>query len=150
MTTRNHLMFSKLRGMVLLLSGLLAANAAVRADDPAVEKELKKLAGEWTIKNDSGAEISYTFKGDKLEVKAPTRSYKMTVKIDPAAKPEKTIDFHIDEGPDDAKGKTSKGIYKFEDDDSFTFCMRPEGDRPDKYEQVGFEQILSKLKRKKS
>ena len=73
----------------------------------------------------------------------------MTVKIDPAAKPEKTIDFHIDEGPDDAKGKTSKAIYKFEDDDTFVFCMRPEGDRPDKYEQIGFEQILSKLKRKK-
>ena len=50
----------------------------------------------------------------------------MTVKIDPAAKPEKTIDFHIDEGPDDAKGKTSKGIYKFEDDNNtFVFCMRP-------------------------
>ncbi len=64
----------------------------------------------------------------------------MTVKIDPTAKPEKTIDFHIDDGPDDAKGKTSKGIYKLEDDNNtFVFCMRPEGDRPDKYEQVGFE-----------
>ena len=75
----------------------------------------------------------------------------MTVKIDPTAKPEKTIDFQIDNGPDDAKGKTSKGIYKFEDENNtFVFCMRPEGDRPDKYEQVGFEQILTKLKRKKA
>jgi uncharacterized protein (TIGR03067 family) len=136
--------------MGLLVGGVLVGAVGVRADDAAVENELKKLAGEWMIKNESGAEISYTFKGDKLVVKAPTRSYKMTVKIDPAAKPEKTIDFHIDEGPDDAKGKTSKGIYKFEDDDSFTFCMRPEGDRPDKYEQIGYEQIVSKLKRKKS
>jgi uncharacterized protein (TIGR03067 family) len=143
-------MSSKLGAILVVLGGLFTGATAVRADDAAVEKELKKLAGEWTIKNDSGAEISYTFKGDKLEVKAPTRSYKMTVMLDPAAKPEKTIDFRIDEGPDDAKGKTSEGIYKFEDDNTFTFCMRPEGDRPDKYEQIGFEQILSKLKRKKS
>jgi uncharacterized protein (TIGR03067 family) len=150
MAKRNDLMFSKLGGILLVLGGLLTGATIVRADDAAIEKELKKLAGEWTIKSQSGSEISYTFKGDKLEVKAPTRSYKMTVKLDPAAKPEKTIDFQIDEGPDDAKGKTSKGIYRFEDDNTFTFCMRPEGERPDKYEQKGYEQILSKLNRKKS
>ena len=89
-------------------------------------------------------------KGDKLEVKAPGRSYKMTVKIDPTARPEKTIDFQIDDGPDDAKGKTCKGIDKFGDDGhTFVFCFRGEGDRPDEYEQAGYEQILSTLKRKK-
>ncbi len=103
------------------------------------------------IKNEAGAEISYKFKGDKLEVTAPSRSCKMTVKIDPAAKPEKTIDFHIDEGLEDAKGKTSKGIYKFEDDNAtFIFCMRPVGERPEKFEQIGYEQIVSKLKRRNS
>lgn len=138
--------------MGLVLAGLLASATALRADDAAVEKDLKTLEGEWTVKSGGGdGEVSYKFKGDKLEVTAPSRSYKMTVKIDPAAKPEKTIDFHIDEGPDDAKGKTSKGIYKLEDDNNtFVFCFRGEGDRPDKYEQIGFEQILSKLKRKKS
>jgi uncharacterized protein (TIGR03067 family) len=144
-------MVFKLGGMALIVTGMLVTATALGADDAAVEKDLKTLTGEWTIKNESGAEIHYKFKGDKLEVTAPTRSYKMTIKIDPAAKPEKTIDFKIDEGPDDAKGKTSKGIYKFEDDgNTFIFCMRPEGERPSKYEQVGFEQILSKLKRKKS
>ncbi len=138
-------------GTVLILAGMLATAAALRADDAAVEKDLKTLEGEWTVKSGGGGDVTYKFKRDKLEVTAPSRSYKMTVKIDPAAKPEKTIDFHIDDGPDDAKGKTSKGIYKLEDDNNtFVFCMRPEGDRPDKYEQVGFEQILSKLKRKKS
>ena len=137
-------------GITLALAGLLATATALRADD-AVDKDLKTLEGEWTVKSGSGEDISYKFKGDKLEIHAPSRSYKMTVKIDPASKPEKTIDFHIDEGPDDAKGKTSKGIYKFEDENNtFVFCMRPEGERPDKYEQIGFEQILSKLKRKKS
>ncbi len=134
-----------------ILAGLLAVAPRIHADDAAIAKDLKTLEGEWTVKSEGGGEIVYKFKGDKLEIKAPSRSYKMTVKLDPAAKPEKTIDFQIDDGPDDAKGKTSKGIYKFEDDNNtFVFCMRPEGDRPDKYEQVGFEQILSKLKRKKA
>lgn len=139
----------KLGGMGLALARLLASATAPRAD--AVDKDLKALEGEWIIKNEAGAEISCKFKGDKLEVTAPSRSYKMTVKIDPAAKPEKTVDFHIDKRLEDAKGKTSKGIYKLEDDNNtFVFCMRPEGDRPDKYEQIGYEQIVSKLKRKKS
>ena len=114
--------------MGLVFAGLLLRLGRPCADDAAVEKDLKKLEGEWTVKSEGGSEISYKFKGDKLEVTAPSRSYKMTVKIDPAAKPEKTLDFHIDEGPDDAKGKTSKAIYKFDGDDTLIFCMRPEGD----------------------
>ena len=121
------------------------------ADDAAIEKDLKVLEGEWTVKSEGGGDVVYKFKGNKLEVTAPSRSYKITVKIDPTAKPEKTIDFQIDDSPDDAKGKTSKGIYKFEDaSNTFVFCFRPEGDRPEQYEQVGYEQILSKIKRKKS
>jgi len=144
-------MLHKLTAMGLVLAGMLVSARALRADDAAIQKDLKALEGEWTVKSGSGEEVLYKFKGDKLEVKAPSRSYKMTVKIDPTAKPEKTIDFQIDDGPDDAKGKTSKGIYKLEDDNNtFVFCFRGEGDRPDKYEQVGFEQILSKLKRKKA
>jgi uncharacterized protein (TIGR03067 family) len=144
------LMPTKLLGIGLMLAGVLMASSTVRADEAAVEKDLKKLEGEWTIKNENGGEVTYKFKGDKLEVEAPSRSYKMTVKIDPTAKPERTLDFHIDEGPDDAKGKTSKAIYKFDGDDTLIFCMRPEGERPAKYEQVGYEQIVSTPKRKKS
>ena len=70
----------------------------------------------------------------------------MTLTIDPEAKPDKTIDFKIDEAPDDAKGKTSKGIYKFEGE-KLVWCFRPEGDRPAKYEQIGYEQIVSTLTR---
>ncbi len=142
-------MFLKLGGMGLLISSMIAIVASPRADDAAVRQALKTLAGDWTVKSQSGDEVLYKFMGDKLEVTAPSRSYKMTVKIDPTAKPEKTIDFQIDDGPDDAKGKTCKGIYKLEDNNTFTFCFRSEGDRPDKYEQIGYEQILSTLKRKK-
>jgi uncharacterized protein (TIGR03067 family) len=144
-------MMVKLIAIGVVLTGMLAATMAAGADDAAIAKDLKALEGEWTVKSGGGGEVLYKFKGDKLEIKAPSRSYKMTVKIDPTAKPEKTIDFQIDEGPDDSNGKTSKGIYKFEDDhNTFVLCFRAEGDRPDKYEQVEFEQILSKLKRKKA
>jgi len=129
---------------------VLAAATGLLADDAAVQKDLKHLEGEWSYKDENGGEVTYKFKGDKLSVRAPNRSYRMTVKLNPAANPEKTIDFHVDEGPEDAKGKTTKGIYKFEGDDIFIFCIRPEGDRPTKYEQSGYEQILSTLKRKKS
>jgi uncharacterized protein (TIGR03067 family) len=126
--------------------GLLAAVAGARGDDA---DDLKKLEGTWTVPSGGGGDVTYTFKGKSLEVVAPSRTYKMTIKIDASAKPDKTIDFQIDEGPDDTKGKTSKGIYKFDGDDKFIFCMRPMGERPDKFEMVGFEQILSELKRKK-
>jgi uncharacterized protein (TIGR03067 family) len=142
-------MVFKLGGMGLVLAGMLVTATALRADDAAIQKDLKTLEGEWTVKNENGGEVHYKFKGDKLEITAPSRSYKITVKLDPAAKPDKTIDFQIDEAPEDAKGKTSKGIYKFEGDDVFVFCFRPEGERPTKYEQIGYEQIVSKLKRKK-
>ena len=58
------------------------------------------------------------------------------------------IDLHIDEAPDDAKGQTSKGIYKFDGDDKFVFCFTPQAERPAKFEQIGFEQFLMELKRK--
>jgi uncharacterized protein (TIGR03067 family) len=72
----------------------------------------------------------------------------MTVTLDDAAKPHKTIDFKIDEGPEDAKGKTSKAIYKLDGNDKAVLCLRPEGERPDKFEQVGEEQFVINLTRK--
>jgi hypothetical protein len=59
----------------------------------------------------------------------------MTVTLDDSAKPHKSIDFKVDEGPEDAKGKTSKAIYKLDGDDKAVLCLRPEGERPDKFEQ---------------
>jgi uncharacterized protein (TIGR03067 family) len=129
---------------------VLVVATGLLADDAVVQKDLKRLEGEWSYTNQNGGEVTYKFKGDKLSIRAPNRSYRMTIKLNPAANPEKTIDFHIDEGPEDAKGKTTKGIYKFEGDDIFIFCIRLEGDRPTTYKQSGDEQILSTLRRKKS
>ena len=126
-----------------------AVSFAEDAKDAKASADLKKLQGEWTMPSaGGGGDVVYTFKDDKLTLKAPDREYKMTVKLDESAKPHKTIDFKIDDGPDEAKGQTSKGIYKFDGDDKLIWCFRPEGDdRPTEYEMVGFEQILGELVR---
>jgi len=133
----------------MILAALLSLGAGLRAADDKSQGDLKKLEGKWTTSSGGGGEATYTFKGEKLKVVAPSRTYEITVKLDPEAKPHKTIDFKIDEAPDDAKGKTSKGIYKFDGEDKLIWCFRPEGERPKEYEMVGFEQILSELKRAK-
>jgi uncharacterized protein (TIGR03067 family) len=144
-------MMTRLAGIGLMVVLMMAAClSAVAAEDKAKDGgDLKKLEGKWTADSGNGGKVTYTFKGSKLKLEAPTREYEMTVTLDATAKPEKAIDFKIDEGPDDAKGKNCKGIYKFDGDDKFTFCFRPEGDRPDKYEQIGYEQIVTELKRVK-
>ena len=141
-------MTSRMRGIGLVVIGLVAAVGGVRAED-TVEGDLARLKGSWTNTSPDGVVTTYTFNGKTLDLKGPTRTYKMTITLDTKAKPDKTVDYKIDEGPDDAKGKTSKGIYKFDGEDKFIYCFRPEGDRPSKYEQVGFEQFLIELKRKK-
>ena len=121
------------------------------AKDPKSSADLKALQGSWTGTTPGGNDIVLTFKDDKLTVKSPSRTYQITVTLDDQAKPDKTIDMHIDEAPEDAKDKTSKGIYKFDgnDKDKLRICFSPEGERPTKFETVENEQYLVELKRKK-
>ncbi len=114
-------------------------------------EDRKKLQGDWTATSavDGGEKSTYTFKDDKLTIKAPSRSYEMTVTLDDSAKPERSIDMKIEAAPDDAKGKTSKGIYKFEGDDKLYICFRLEGERPTHFEQVLRDQVLVRLRRVK-
>lgn len=136
--------------MGLSVAVLVGAGLSAVAAEEKDGGDLKKLEGKWTTPSGQGGDpVTYTFKGNKLKVEAPSRTYEMTVTLDATAKPEKSIDFKIDEGPADAQGKTCKGIYKFDGADKFIFCFRPEGDRPEKYEQVGYEQIVTELKRSK-
>lgn len=151
-------MFSKMNGRrtfpLLVLVALASAVAGAREVDDAgkdgkTSEDRQKMQGEWTTPAEGGESVVYTFKDDKLSVKAPSRSYEITVTLDDAAKPEKSVDMKIDEAPEDAKGKTSKGIYKFDGDDKLVICFRPTGDRPTKFEQVGLEQFLVELTRKR-
>ncbi len=136
---------------LLLALALLIPSASLLlgADDKdKVDGDLKKVQGKWTAPSGDGTKVTYAFDGKTLKVVAPSRSYTMTVTLDPEAKPDKTIDFRIDEGPEDSKGKTSKGIYKFDGDD-FVFCFSPQGDRPTKYEMEGYEKIVTTLTKAK-
>ena len=89
------------------LVALLAAGTGLRAADDKVEGDLKKIQGKWTAPAGEGGKVTYTFTGRNLKVEAPSRTYQMTVTLDPSARPEKSIDFKIDEAPDDAEGKTA-------------------------------------------
>lgn len=138
------------RWIALALAALIVAPALPRAfaDDEKVDGDLKKMQGQWSTKAGNGDKVTYTIDGKRLKVVAPSRTYEIVLTLVEDAKPEKTIDFKIIEAPEDAKGQTSKGIYKF-DGEKFVFCFAPQGDRPAKYEMEGYEKILVTLTRDK-
>jgi uncharacterized protein (TIGR03067 family) len=143
-------MLAKNACMALGLAALIVVAPRLLAAEDKVEGDLKKLQGTWTsVSGDGSGKITYTIQGKKFKLEAPSRSYEMTLILDEKAKPDKTIDFQIDEGPEDAKGKTSKGIYKLEGDDKFIYCFAPMGDRPTKFETEGYEKIVMTLTREK-
>ncbi len=75
--------------------------------------------------------------------------YTCKVKVDPEAKPHATIDLTIDDGPEEAKGKISKAIYKL-DGEKLTLCVSVPGkDRPKAFEQAPDEAYLFELKKQK-
>ncbi|MBI3407560.1 MAG: sigma-70 family RNA polymerase sigma factor [Planctomycetes bacterium] len=100
------------------------------AEDGAVEKELKRLQGNWgpsitwildgqPSNEDDRIRHSTVIRGDKM-IGLTDGKEKVTtlMKIDPAKKP-KEIDLIYEDGP--TKGKAIKGIYKL-DGDLLTFC----------------------------
>jgi uncharacterized protein (TIGR03067 family) len=143
-------MLSRSFQAALLLASIVIVPSFSHAEDGPLEGDMKSIQGEWTVPSGFGGEVTYTFKDKSLAIESPNRSYKMTIKLDTTAKPARSIDFQIDDGPDDAKGKTSKGIYKFDGEDTLVLCFSGQGERPKEFEQIGFEQILTKLKRKKT
>ena len=129
---------------------LIGSSASKLQADDAVETDLKALAGSWTSPGPDGAVFEWEIEGKLLKLTTPKRKYTITLGLDPQAKPHKTIDFKVDEGPEDAKGKTLLGVYKIEGADKITFCAAAgENVRPDKFEQVGEELFLFELTRKK-
>ncbi len=124
----------------------LGATARVLADDASTADALKSLKGTWVT--DEGIDSTWTFAGETLKASVNGVDYTCKVKADSKAKP-MTLDLAIDEGPEDAKGKTSKCIYKF-DGEKLILCVSVPGkDRPKEFEQTEGESYVFELKKEK-
>ncbi len=132
-------------------SSLCTSGGAARAsdDDKAQTEALKALEGTWVTKENEGIDAKWVFSGATLKATVNGMDYSCKVKLDPAAKPNSTADFEIEDGPEDAKGKISKAIYKL-DGDKLKICVsHPGKDRPKEYEQVPDESVLFEFTKQK-
>jgi len=131
-------------------AGLFLSQGTARAlgDDKPQSELLKPLQGTWSTEGE-GLEAKWIFEGEKVKVTVNGTEYACKVKVDTEAKPFATIDLVIDEGPEDAKGKTSKGIYKL-DGEKLTLCVsHPGKERPKEFIQVEDEAVLFTMKKQK-
>jgi uncharacterized protein (TIGR03067 family) len=136
---------------LMVASSVCSSGGVARAfdDDKAQTEALKALEGTWVTKENEGIDAKFTFAGATMKANVNGMEYACKVKPDPAAKPNATAEFLIDEGPEDAKGKTSKVIYKL-DGDKLTMCVsHPGKDRPKNFEPVPDESVLFELKKQK-
>jgi uncharacterized protein (TIGR03067 family) len=142
-------------GVCVLLSvglwtSLMLVGGAVLAlgDEKKSEDVLKSLKGTWTSDAD-GLNSSWTFEGESLKASVNGTDYTCKIKVEAEKKPHATIDLTIEDGPEDAKGKVSKAIYKL-DGEKLTLCVsHPGKDRPKEFEQAADESFLFELKKKK-
>jgi uncharacterized protein (TIGR03067 family) len=128
--------------------GLGEGTARALGDDKPQSELLKPFQGTWTTDGD-GIDAKWTFEGEIVKATVNGTDYKCKAKVDTEAKPHPTIDLQIDEGPEEAKGKTSKGIYKL-DGEKLTICVSVPGkDRPKEFAQAEDEAYLFALKKQK-
>lgn len=136
-------------GGAAVVALLVLGGSAPRGDEPKVEGDLKTMQGTWTSPASSG-KATWVIKGDRVQLDAPGRKYDMRVKLDPKARPHPSADFTIDDGPEDAKGKTTQAIYKLDGADRLSICIDGgQGTRPTEFRQSDGQQYLFELKRKK-
>jgi uncharacterized protein (TIGR03067 family) len=128
-----------------LLSGV---TAQALADDKTQSDKLKPFQGSWATDGE-GIDAKWTFEGEKLKATVNGTDYSCKVKVDTDAKPNATLDLEIEDGPEEAKGKTSKCIYKI-DGEKLTLCVSlPGKDRPKDFAQVEDEAYLFTMKKQK-
>jgi uncharacterized protein (TIGR03067 family) len=133
-------------GLGLTLAVVPALAQDRKPEEPA--DDLKVLQGSWVSKDDTGESV-WTFKGNDLSLATPTRKYDMTIKLDPAAKPHKTIDFHVKADSPNAAGAKAEGIYKIEGA-KLVICFGSEqAGRPEAFEADMQMTFLFDLSRKK-
>lgn len=129
--------------------GLGWGTSSARGDDKADAELLKPFQGTWASSGE-GIDATWTFDGDKIKAFVAGMEYTCKAKIDKDAKPHASIDLTVIDGPEEAKGKVSKGIYKL-DGEKLTLCVALPGkeDRPKDFAQVDDEAYLFELKKEK-
>ena len=136
--------------MALGFGMVIGLSTGLQAEDPKdleVKGDLKAFQGSWVSKDDMG-ESTWIFKGDKLTLKTPTRSYEMTIKLDPDSKPERAIDFRVLETSPDAKNAKADGIYKIDGEKIHICFAMQEAGRPKEFKMDFPNSFLFELKKK--
>jgi uncharacterized protein (TIGR03067 family) len=126
-----------------IVPAIVAVGLLIGADEPGkggAKKDAEALQGTWkmvslTIDGEGATERVSSSKlvvaGDRFTPTVDGQAIPCTFTLDPSAKP-KAIDLTYTSG--DLKGRTVKGIYKF-DGDTFVMCrtLRPDDDRPEHF-----------------
>ena len=137
------------RRKFMKIVGLMSLTPVFRIHAADAADELKKFKGKWTSADPAAGESSWTFDGDKLEVKGAGREYKIVVKLDLETKPHKGIEFKVADDSPNAKGFNGPGIYKFDGEDKLSLCFGTAG-RPSEFKtKEDFSAVAFELKRAK-
>jgi uncharacterized protein (TIGR03067 family) len=133
-------------GMLGLGAGL---SIAAPADDAAVSPAVKAVQGTWVTSGNEGLDAKWVFKGEAVEVTVNGMEYSGKIKLDDQASPHHTLDLAISEGPEAAKGKTGKGVYKLDGEKLVISVSHPGHDRPKDFQPVPEEVYVFELKKQK-
>jgi len=127
---------------------LATASPLASAEEPKPEGDLASLQGEWTSKDDQGTAY-WTFDGNRLSIKAPSRTYEMTFTLDPKTKPHKHIDFEVLDDSPNAPGTKAAGIYEVVDKSNVRIAVAaPNTDRPTNFKSSPTRAFAFDLKKK--
>lgn len=134
--------------MALAMVALLAGGTLAQAKEKeAPRNPLRRLQGTWTGTFEN-QDVTWVLDGEKVTGTIAGETYKATAKVDPQAKP-RAITFDITEGPSDAQGKTSNGIFKLEKGKLVLCIGAPGMDRPTEFKDAADEGLyLFTLSRK--
>ncbi len=120
------------RTAMALALGLLAGGMLTSAQGQETPRNpLRRLQGTWTGTFEN-QDVTWTVNGEKVTGTIVGETYKATVKVDREATPH-AITFHVNEGPGGAQGKTTNGIFKFEEGKLVVCIGAPGMDRPTEF-----------------